>query len=328
MPISVLSPADAKQRDRTAISSPYLHKMQRRHFMLFDVLPFAGTVVALALLAVHPIGGVEIGLFTAFFFLTGFGLTVGFHRLFTHRAFKAKTAVRVALTILGDMAARGPMISWTAMHRRHHQRADHEGDMHSPNMHGRHLAGRVRGFLHSHCTWMYRHDYPNVVHYVPDLLADKAVMMADRRYHRWIVLGLLLPAALGGLLTGSWMGVLTGFLWGGAVRMFVVSQLVSALNSFLHIFGSRPFPMRDNNSNNSVILALLAWGEGWHNNHHAFPDSASFGFKWYQVDPGYWLIRLLQATGCVWDVRLASGDHIAAKMNDLAGEAKMQQRTA
>ena len=324
MSISVPSPAVAPKRDRTAISNPYLHKKQQRHFVLYEVLPLVGTIFALALLPFHPIGWVEMGLFTAFWFLTGFGLTVGFHRLFTHRAFKANTAVRVALTIFGDMAARGPMISWTAMHRRHHQRADHEGDMHSPNLHGQGFAARLRGWLHAHCTWMYRHEYPNIVHYVPDLLADKPVVKADRRYHRWIVLGLLLPAALGGLLTESWMGVLTGFLWGGVVRMFVVAQLVSALNSFLHIFGSRPFPMRDNNSNNSVILALLAWGEGWHNNHHAFPHSASFGFRWYELDPGYWVIRLLAAMGWAWDVQLPPPDLITAKMHQLARQAKAQ----
>jgi len=188
------------KRDRTAVNSPFLHKLQRRHFMLFDVLPVLGTAIAIALLPVYPIGAVEIGLFTVLWLLTGFGLTVGFHRLFTHRAFKANTPVRVGLTILGCMAARGPMISWTAMHRRHHERADHAGDMHSPNMHGRHLMGRLRGWLHAHVTWMYRHEYPNVVRYVPDLLADKPVVKADRRYYTWIALGLAAPAVLGGLL--------------------------------------------------------------------------------------------------------------------------------
>ena len=305
-------------KDRTAISSPFLHRLQRRHFMLFDVLPAVGTAVAVALLLVQPIGAMEVGLLVAMWLATGFGLTVGFHRIFTHRAFKANTPVRVVLTILGCMAARGPMISWTAMHRRHHERADHPGDMHSPNMHGQHLAGRMRGWFHAHCTWMYRHEYPNVVHYVPDLLADKPVLKADRRYHTWIILGLLLPAALGGAITGTWMGVLTGFLWGGVVRLFAVAQIVSALNSFLHLFGTRPFPMRDNLSRNSFLLALFGWGEGWHNNHHAFPDSASFGFAWYQIDPGYWVIQLLALFGWVWDVRLPTRGQIAKKATSLA----------
>jgi stearoyl-CoA desaturase (delta-9 desaturase) len=211
------------------------------------------------------------------------------------------------------MAARGPMISWTAMHRRHHERADHPGDMHSPNMHGQTPYGRLRGWLHAHITWMIKHEYPNVVHYVPDLLADKPVVKADRMYHVWIVLGLALPAALGGALTQSWMGALTGFLWGGVVRLFVVEQSVSALNSFLHMFGMRPFKMRDNHSHNSVLLGILTWGEGWHNNHHAFPYAASFGLKWYEIDSGYWVILALEAVGLVWDVKRPHPDRIEAR---------------
>ncbi len=298
---------------RTAVSSPYLHKMQKRHFLLFDVLPFIGTGVAVGLLFYQPIGAVEIGLFFVMWLLTGLAITVGFHRLFTHRAFRAHTAVRVALTIFGCMAARGPMVSWAAMHRRHHQLADHPGDMHSPNMHGRGTYGRLRGWLHAHLTWMWRHEYPNLVYYVPDLLKDRPVMRANRRYYTWVVLGLAIPAALGGILTASWMGVLTGFLWGGVVRMFVIEQSMNALNSFLHLFGPRPFPMLDNHSHNNAVLGFLVLGEGWHNNHNAFPDSAAFGLKWYQLDPGYWLVRLLATMGLVWDVRLPSPERIIAR---------------
>lgn len=290
-------------RDRTAIQSPYLHRLQRRHFFLYDVLPFLGTLLAVGLMFVQPVTAVDLGLFFLMWALTGFALTVGFHRLFTHQAFKTSAAMRVLLTVFGCMAARGPMISWTAMHRRHHERADHPGDMHSPNMHGESFRGKLRGWLHAHVTWMIQHEYPNVVHYVPDLLADRVVVKADRMYHWWIALGLVLPAAIGGALTGSWLGAFTGFLWGGVVRLFVVGQSVSALNSFLHLFGSRPFQMRKNKSHNSVLLAIFVWGEGWHNNHHAFPASASFGLKWYEIDFGFWVIRALEVCGLVWEVR-------------------------
>ncbi|HEU5319785.1 MAG TPA: acyl-CoA desaturase, partial [Methylomirabilota bacterium] len=235
-------------RRRLAVDSAFLHKVQRRHFLLYDALPLVGTLGALALLPFHPIGAVEISLAVVMWLLTGVGITVGFHRLFAHRSFKTTSAVRVALTIFGCMAGRGPMISWAAMHRRHHERADREGDMHSPNMHGTRFGDRVRGFVHAHLTWMAKHEYPNVNHYVPDLIGDKPVLRANRRYGTWVVLGLVGPAVVGGLLTQSLMGALTTFLWAGVVRMFVVEQSMSALNSFLHVMGRRRFHLGRDNS--------------------------------------------------------------------------------
>jgi stearoyl-CoA desaturase (delta-9 desaturase) len=302
-----------KKSDRTAISTPYLHRMQMRHFVLFDVLPFLGTLGAMAFLFVQPLTAVDVALFLLMWAFTGMAITVGFHRLFTHRAFKTSAPLRVLFTIAGCMAARGPMISWTAMHRRHHELADQDGDMHSPNMH----PTKLRGWIHAHLTWMIKHEYPNVAYYVPDLLADKPVVRADRLYYRWIVLGLAIPALLGGILTQSWIGAFTGFLWGGVVRLFVVEQLISALNSTLHLFGSRPFKMRDNHSRNNALLGVLAWGEGWHNNHHAFPAAASFGIRWYEFDPGWRLIRFLEALGLVWDVRRVPSARIEARRNAL-----------
>src|SRR5262249_45680036 len=152
----------------------------------------------------------------------------------------------------------------------------------SPNRHGSGVSGRLLGFVHAHCTWMISHDYPNVAHYVPDLLRDKAIVWANKRYYYWVALGLILPAAIGGLLSQSFVGALTGFLWGGIVRMFVVEQTMSAINSVLHLVGSRPFRTRDDNSRNFAPLSVVMWGEAWHNNHHAFPNSAAFGLKWYQ----------------------------------------------
>jgi stearoyl-CoA desaturase (Delta-9 desaturase) len=315
-------PLDAKRprpkRDRTVMSSPFLHKMQRRHFLLFDILPFLGSVAAVALLYVQPLTTADIALFAAMWALTGFSLSIGFHRLFTHNAFKTSTPVRVGLTILGCMAARSTMITWTSQHRRHHQLADHPGDVHSPNLHGWTLRGRLRGWLYSHFTWMLKHDYANVVHYVPDLLADKPVVKADRRYYTWIVLGLVGPGVVGGLVSLSWMGALTGFLWGGVVRMFVVAQQVSALNSLNHMLGTRPFKMQDNYSHNNALFGLITWGEGWHNNHHAFPKAANFGFRWYQLDPGYLVIRLFEILGVVWDVQRPDAKRIALRESRLA----------
>jgi stearoyl-CoA desaturase (Delta-9 desaturase) len=315
-------PAPSK-RDRLAVSSPYLHKLQRRHFVLFDILPIVGTIGALALLSVRPLTRTDIALFVVMWALTGFAVSIGFHRLFTHRAFSTSAPMRVLLVAFGCMAARSSMITWTSQHRRHHQLADHEGDVHSPNLFGQTFSGRMRGLFYSHFTWMLKHEYPNVVHYVPDLIADKAIRKADRMYFKWIALGLVVPAVIGGLVSQSWMGALTGFLWGGVVRLFVVAQQVSALNSLTHMFGTRPFKMKDNHSHNNALFGLITWGEGWHNNHHAIPESANFGFRWYQVDPGFAVIRVLEGLGLVWNVRRPSAARIQSRLEKLnRGEAE------
>jgi stearoyl-CoA desaturase (delta-9 desaturase) len=300
-------------RDNRIIRSRHLHKIQRRHFVIFDVLPLIGTLVALGLLFYRPIGALEISLFFGMWLITGFGLTVGYHRLFTHRAFSTSVVTSCIFIVMGSMAGRGPMISWVAMHRRHHELSDHEGDLHSPNLHGTGLLGRLLGFLHAHLTWMIEHDYPNVAHYVPDLMAERTLVAVNRQYYAWVLLGLLVPAVIGGLATASCWGVLTGFLWGGVVRMFVVEQSMSAINSVMHTFGSRPFFTRDDNSRNLGVMALLAWGEGWHNNHHAFPYSAAFGLRWYEFDPGFLLIRLLELMGLAWNVKVPSREKIALR---------------
>jgi stearoyl-CoA desaturase (delta-9 desaturase) len=287
--------------------------LQRRHFIIFDVLPFFGTLIALGLLFYRPIGAVEISLFFGMWLLTGLGLTVGYHRLFTHLAFSTGPVMRCILVIMGSMAGRGPMLSWVAMHRRHHELSDHDGDLHSPNLHGTTVLGRLRGFLHAHLTWMIEHDYPNVMHYVPDLMAERTLFKVNSYYYAWVLLGLLIPTAIGGLATGSLWGAITGFLWGGVVRMFVVEQSMSAINSLMHMFGARPFATRDDNSRNLGVMAWLAWGEGWHNNHHAFPYSAAFGLRWFEFDPGFLFIRLLEALGLAWNVKVPSHEKIALR---------------
>ena len=302
---------------RLAIETPYLHRMQLRHFLVFNVLPLVGTIIALGLAFIHPIQGRDAFLFFGMWLLTGLGVSVGYHRLFTHRSFKTTTPVRAALAMAGSMAGLGSLISWAAMHRRHHQCADHEGDMHSPNLHGKSLRGRIRGFFHAHVIWMIRHEYPNIFYYTPDLLEDRAILRTSRRYQAWVLLGLAIPTMLGGLVSGSWWGALTGFLWGGPARMFVVAQSISALNSVLHSVGSRPFALRDNSRNN-WLLGLATWGEGWHHNHHAFPTSASFGLAWYRADASYWFILLLQRIGLAWDVIVPTPEQIAARYSPSA----------
>ena len=297
------------KRRRLAVNSEYIHRIQRRHFLLFDVIPLILTLFAIVLAFYYPITPLDIILFAVMWLLTGLGITAGYHRQFAHQSFKATDGVLVLLTILGSMAGRGSMISWAAMHRRHHEVSDQPGDMHSPNLHGSGVMNRLRGFFHAHYSWMLKHEYPNVAHYTPDLLKNRKLVWASGNYLRWVVLGLAIPTVVGGLVSWSWMGALTGFLWGGAVRMLVVEQSMSALNSFLHTVGSRRFQTIDNSRNNT-ILGVLTWGEGWHNNHHAFPNSASFALARYPMDLGYWLIALLEWTGLAWDVRPPTQEQI------------------
>lgn len=309
------------KRRRLAVNSEYIHRIQRRHFVLYDVVPLIGAAAAIVLALYVPVTWVDISLFLVMWLATGIGITVGYHRLFAHRAFKTTPAVRVALVILGSMSGRGSMLSWAAMHRRHHEVSDQPGDMHSPNLHGHGFMNRLRGFFHAHYAWMLEHEYPNVAHYVPDLLRDEPVVWASRRYTLWVLLGLAIPTVAGGLLAQSWMGALTGFLWGGMVRMFIVEQSMSALNSFLHTVGSRPFKTNEQSRNNP-LLGMLVWGEGWHNNHHAFPNSASFGLSWRRIDLGYWFICLLKSVGLAWDVRVPNAQQISAWANKLEERAE------
>lgn len=301
--------------NRKTISNPYLHRLQRRHFFIFDVAPIAGTLAAVLFTFIHPAGKTEIILFLSMWVITGLGITVGYHRLFTHRAFRTNSTIAAALTICGSMAGQGPLLSWVAIHRRHHEKTDVDGDPHSPNLFGSSIKGRLKGLLHSHFTWMKQHDYPNIAHYAPDLIRDKKLIKVARKYYYWVALGLILPATIGGIVYQSWEGAISGFLWGGVVRIFVLGHTIWAINSFLHMFGTRPYYSKEN-SRNGGIFSLLTFGEAWHNNHHAFPESPSFGLTWYRLDPGYWLIKLLAITGLAWDLRIPSEKRKFAKLRN------------
>ncbi len=298
---------------KRVIDDPCLHRFQRRHFVLFDVAPALGTVVAIGLLPFYPIGSTEAALFFVMWMVSGLGVSVGYHRLFTHRSFRASRWTRIALAICGSTAGQGGLLSWVAIHRRHHEFSDHEGDMHSPNLHGPGFTGKIKGFVHAHLTWMMAHPYPNVSHYAPDLLREKEMVFISRKYHYWVVLGLVVPAVACAFITQSWMGLVTGFLWGGMVRMFVLEHFIWSLNSFCHLLGKRCFATRDQ-SRNIAWMAPFIFGESWHHNHHAFPGSASFGLAWYRIDPGFWFIRLLELCGLAYDVKVPPREQVLLRM--------------
>ncbi|AHH17990.1 putative fatty acid desaturase [Nocardia nova SH22a] len=296
-------PATAPHTSKLTVGNAYIHRLQRRHFLLFDVAPFLGVIAAIAFAWVRPPGFPEFGALAIMWSLTGIGVTVGYHRLFTHRSFHAAQPVALTLAVLGSMAGQGGVVSWVAIHRRHHECSDRDGDPHSPNLSGGGLAGRVRGLAHSHFLWMRRHEYPNIVHYAPDLLKNRPLVRVARWYYHWFALGMLAPGVVCGLITLSWQGFVGGVLWGGLVRVFVLEHIVWAINSLLHMFGTRPYRSREN-SRNGGVFALISLGESWHNNHHAFPESPSFGLDWYRLDPGYWVIRLLALAGLARDLKL------------------------
>ena len=244
--------------------------------------------------------------------ITGFGITVGYHRHFTHGSFKAPRPVRIALGIAGSMALEGPIVRWVADHRKHHQYSDREGDPHSPWKYGRSPLGLARGLLHAHMGWMFDRERTSRRRYAPDMLADRDVMWMSRLFPLWVALSLLLPAAVGSLWSWSWQGALTAFFWGGLVRIGLVHQVTWAVNSVCHVFGKQQFKTRDR-STNVWWLALPSFGESWHNLHHAEATSARHGVLRGQLDPSARLIRIMERLRLARDVRWPDPARIAAK---------------
>jgi stearoyl-CoA desaturase (delta-9 desaturase) len=261
------------------------------------------------------LGWNDIFVFVLLYVLTGFGVTVGFHRLLTHRAFKTTRPIRATLAILGSAAIEGPVISWVADHRKHHAFADREGDPHSPHVgHGHGWRGALRGLVHAHVGWLFIHTHRGRrTRYAPDLLGDPVVSWVDRTFVVWALGGLVTAFGLGWLFGGTLRDGLTGVLWGGAVRMLVVHHVTYSINSLCHFFGRQRFDTGDR-SRNLAWLAPLSLGEAWHNNHHAFPTSAQHGLRRWELDPSALLIRALERVGLVWDVVRVSPERQAARL--------------
>lgn len=250
--------------------------------LLIVVVPLLATAFAMYLLWARAVEWPELALFGSLYLLTGLGITVGYHRMLTHRSFQPHPVVKALLLILGSMAVEGPALQWTATHIKHHALADREGDPHSP----------VEGFFHAHLGWLFGNGEgdPNV--YCPHLVKDRLVVFISRTFLLWSALALVLPFALDG-----WRGL----LWGGLVRMFLTHHVTWSVNSVCHTFGKRRFETRDR-SHNEWVVGLLGFGEGWHNNHHAFPRSAFHGLYWWQFDLSGYVIWLLERVKLVHQV--------------------------
>jgi stearoyl-CoA desaturase (delta-9 desaturase) len=298
----------------------HVPKPLREHLaMAFGVgVPFAGLLAAVLLLWGRGLGWTELALLLGFYTFSILGVTIGFHRMFTHRALAAGPAVRFVLGVAGSMSAQGPVLEWCAMHRQHHKHSDHDGDPHSPHLHGRGLLGLLRGMWHAHLGWLFAAEPAAAARNVPDLLADRVLVFVDRWFWAWMLAGWVIPGVIGGLVLGSWQGALSGFLWGGLVRTFLLHHVTWSINSVCHMWGTRPFGGHDESRNNA-LLGVLAFGEGWHNNHHAFPTSARHGLRWWELDLTYWVIRLLEWMGLVWNVRVVPASGIEQRLAPALG---------
>jgi stearoyl-CoA desaturase (delta-9 desaturase) len=267
-------------------------------------VPLAGLVAAIVLLWNRAIGPLELGLMIGLYVITCLGVTLGYHRMFTHRAFEASRAFRAAIAILGSMAVEGSVITWVADHRKHHAFADVEGDPHSPQLAGPGFWGGLKGLWHAHIGWLFETvGTADRQRFAPDLVKDRALRVIDRLFPLWITISFLIPFAIGWLVGGGVTAALTALLWGGLVRVFLLHHVTWSINSVCHFFGRKRFDVKDE-SRNVFWLAPLSMGEAWHHNHHAFPTSAFHGLRWWErmTDPTGIVIWLLEKLGVVWNV--------------------------
>jgi stearoyl-CoA desaturase (delta-9 desaturase) len=271
------------------------------------ILPFVAFLAAIVLLWNRIVGWHDLVLLLVFYVATGLGITVGFHRMLTHRSFQTSKAVERTFAVLGSLAVQGSVIQWVSDHRKHHAHTDEEGDPHSPHagFAGGGVKGTLRGLFHAHVGWILTEDGgANRAQYAKDLVEDPGMRRIDRAFVWLVVLSLALPAALGFLLSGGTLkGALTGLLWGGFVRIFLLHHVTWSINSICHFFGTRRFDVADH-STNVFWLALPSFGEAWHHNHHTFPRSAQHGLKRWEraMDPSAALIAALEKLGLVWNV--------------------------
>ncbi|MHB1809110.1 MAG: acyl-CoA desaturase [Solirubrobacteraceae bacterium] len=307
-----------------------MSRLERNVNVAAVVLPFVAIVLAGALLWDTLLDARDLAIFAAMYALSAIGVTVGFHRLLTHRAFQTQRSIRYLLAILGSLAVQGAVIDWVADHRKHHTFADEDGDPHSPHAgQGAGLSGMARGLWHAHVGWLFStHGQASSKRFAPDLVKDPKMRAINKRFPLIALASLLLPFALGLALSGgSLLAGLTAMLWGGLVRIFLVHHVTWSINSICHFFGSRRFATEDR-STNVFWLALPSLGEAWHHNHHAFPRSAFHGLRWWELDPSGWLILAMAKVGLAWDVVRVTADKQRERLAGAAAQAHVTAQSA
>jgi len=280
---------------------------------LFIVIPFLAVLAAIPIMwAWGLLTWRDATIAIVMYAITGHGVTVGFHRYFTHRAFRAKQWVRVTLAVAGSMAIQGSVIQWVSDHRKHHRFSDREGDPHSPWRYGNSVRALAKGFMYAHVGWLFDWEKTSEKRYAPELLADKAIRRVSRTFPIWVAVSMLIPPLVGGLWSWSWMGALTAFFWGSLVRVALLHHVTFSINSVCHITGRRPFKTRDR-SQNVWWLAIPSMGESWHNFHHAEPTSARHGVRFMEIDTSAIVIKAMEKLRWVQDVRWPDAAIIARR---------------
>ena len=310
----------------TPAPSPTTRPVPRSDFAEEPATIFQRTLVGvfvavplLALIAAIPLawgwgflGWHDVVIALGFYYMTGLGITVGFHRYFTHGSFKAKTGLRVALAVCGTMAIQGPVFNWVADHRRHHKYSDKEGDPHSPWRYGDDTKALAKGLAYAHMIWLFDPNKTSQQKFIPDLLADRKLRIVHKMFPVLVATSLLLPALIGGLWGLSWHGALTAFFWASLVRISLLHHVTWSINSICHTFGDEEFEVRDK-ARNVSWLAIASFGESWHNLHHADPTCARHGVLKGQLDPSARVIWALEKLGWAYDVRCPDARRLEAK---------------
>lgn len=313
-PVNADAPAD----------ETYVSTTMRVTIAVFIIVPLLAVIAAIPVAWGGFVGWSDLFLIVLFWAITAAGITVGFHRYFTHGSFKTNTFMKYCLGIAGSLALQGSLSQWVADHRKHHQFSDEEGDPHSPWRFGTSKRAIAKGLYWSHVGWLFSEEQTSPEKYAPDIANDPHVQRISRAFPLIVTVSMLAPAVLGGLITWSWMGALTGFFWGTLIRIALVHHVTWSINSICHVFGNRPFNSRDLSSN-VWWLAIPAMGESWHSLHHAEPTAARHGVFKGQVDISASFIRLLEKTGLATDVRWPKHERLVRKLNDPADEQRLRK---
>jgi stearoyl-CoA desaturase (Delta-9 desaturase) len=279
---------------------------------MFIAVPFVALIAAVPLLWGNWLSWRDVVIAAVMYGITGHGVTVGFHRHFTHHAFKAPRWLRVIMAVCGSMAIQGPVIQWVADHRKHHRFSDRDGDPHSPWKYGRSLGALTKGFFYAHLGWLFDVEQTSQEKFAPDLCKDSAISRVSRTFPVWVILSMLLPPLVGGLWSWSWEGAATAFFWGSLVRVALLHHVTFSINSICHLTGRKPFKTKDE-SGNVWWLALPSMGEAWHNFHHAEPTSARHGVGRFQIDTSAMVIRGMEKLRVVSEVRWPDATVIARR---------------
>jgi stearoyl-CoA desaturase (Delta-9 desaturase) len=315
------SPSATQTRAETPDSGPELatlggdvqSRKEQVALAIFIAVPFLAVLAAVPVAWGGWLGWTDVVIFFVAYAISGHGITVGFHRLFTHKSFKPNRAVKIALAVAGSLAIQGPVIRWVADHRKHHKFSDRDGDPHSPWRYGNDIKALSKGFMHAHMGWLFNPEQTPQRKYAPDLMKDRDLVRISRLFPLWVAVSLLAPALAGGLLTLSWQGAVTAFFWGSLVRVSLLHHVTWSINSICHTIGDRPFVSRDKSAN-VWWLAIPSMGESWHNLHHADPTCARHGVLKGQVDTSARIIWLMEKVGWVHDVRWPVKERIDAKL--------------